>query len=690
MRAWLLVLAALPLAAQQAAPAAQETPATPVAAPASQAAPVAPVAAPAAQGTPAAPVAAPAAQEAAAAPVVPTPETTVTGSLDLGYRFNSVGGSLDTYRSVVDMGSGVRLLGLDLTIESAARKWFDRIDVRGSGWGGDPYTTAHVDAIRHDWYRFNFDYRDVAYFNFLPSFADPTIGSGIFLDQQSFDSHRRMMDFELELLPGHWIVPYVGYSHDSGYGTGVTDFVNGINSYPVEDRPRDRTDNYRGGVRLELKKFHVTLEQGGTTFKDDQQVFTSAQNLGNNTSTLLGEQLDLTSLTQSYGVRGDSIYSKAVLTANPTSWLDLFGEFLYSRPDTNVNYSQYNVGQFADLTTLLFYTSELDLLNAAAKQPHTTARLGFEIRPTRRLRVIESWTTDRLHNTSSAVLSQQILTPAMTTLLNSFTDLMVMNYNREQVDALFDLTSRITLRGGYRYEWGDGLTDGALISGSPTETGQLRRQVGLGGVSYRAHGGLSLSVDFEGSGGDRAYFRTSLQDYQKARIQARYQVRPSLVFSAGFSVLSNQNPNPAVNYDFLSRDNSASVTWTPNNSKRVTVTGEYTQATLRSNITYIVPQDFTTGDSLYRDNVHEASALVNVVLPGFGANGPRLSAGGSLFRSSGSRPTEFYQPTMRFTTPSYKRMSWYGEWRYEGFSEAFYLYEGFRSQLVTLGMHLTR
>ncbi len=650
MKIWLPLLAALPLAAQQTAPAAQDTPAAPLT----------------------------------------TPETTVTGSVDLGYRFNSVGGSLDTYRSVVDMGSGVRLLGLDLTIESAARKWFDRIDVRGSGWGGDPYTTAHVDAMRHDRYRFSFDYRDVAYFNFLPSFADPTIGNGIFLDQQSFDSHRRMMDFELELLPGHWIVPYLAYSHDSGFGTGVTDFVSGINSYPVEDRPRDSTNNYRGGVLLELKKFHITLEQGGTTFKDDQQVFTSNQNFGNNTSPLLGEQLYLTGLTQAYGVRGDSIYSKALLTANPTPWLDLFGEFLYSRPDTNVNYSQYNAGQFADLATLLFYTSELDLLSAAAKQPHTSARLGFEIRPMRRLRIIESWTTDRLHNASSGILNQQILTPAMTTLLNSFTDLLVMNYNREQVDALFDLTSRITLRGGYRYEWGDGLTDGALISGSPTETGPLKRQVGLGSVSYRALAGLSMSVNFEGSGGDRGYFRTSLQDYQKVRIQARYQVRPSLVVAAGFSVLSNQNPNPVVNYSFLSRDNSASVTWTPNNSKRVTVTGEYTRATLRSDVSYIVPQDFTTANSIYRDNVHEASTLVNLVIPGFGANGPRLSAGGSLFRSSGSRPTEFYQPTARFTAPPYKHMSWYGEWRYYGFAEPFYLYEGFRSQLVTIGVRLTR
>ena len=82
-----------------------------------------------------------------------------------------------------------------------------------------------------------------------------------------------------------------------------------------------------------MKKFHVTLEQGGTTFKDDQQVFTSTQNFGNNTTPILGQQMYLNDLTQAYGVRGDSIYSKVLLTANPTPWLDVFGEFLYSRPD---------------------------------------------------------------------------------------------------------------------------------------------------------------------------------------------------------------------------------------------------------------------------------------------------------------------------------------------------------------------
>jgi len=190
MKPWLAFLILCPLGAQDA-----PTPATP---------------APAAQDTPT-----PAEPAAAATPVAAAPETAISGTIDVGYQWRSgVGGSLDTYRTVVNLGSGVRLMGLDLSFESAARRWFDHINVRASNWGGDPYNTAHVDASRHDWYNFSFDYRNIAYYNFLPSYADPTIGQGIYLDQRSFDTHRRMSNFELELMPGKWIVPYVGYSRD--------------------------------------------------------------------------------------------------------------------------------------------------------------------------------------------------------------------------------------------------------------------------------------------------------------------------------------------------------------------------------------------------------------------------------------------------------------------------------------------
>ena len=108
-------------------------------------------------------------------------------------------------------------------------------------------------------------------------------------------------------------------------------------------------NNFRGGVRLELRRAHVTLEQGGTTFRDDQSLFQSPgiPNPGNRTTPYLGQTLFLNGLSQAYGVRGDSIYSKVLATAEPAPWIHLYGQFLYSRPENDTTYQQFNTGNFA-------------------------------------------------------------------------------------------------------------------------------------------------------------------------------------------------------------------------------------------------------------------------------------------------------------------------------------------------------
>ncbi len=117
---------------------------------------------------------------------------------------------------------------------------------------------------------FTADYRNTAYFDFLPSFADPTISSGQLLTQSSFDTHIRTSDAQLDILPGHWISPYLAWSRDSWFGSGTTVFTMFPNNYPVANSVSNSTNSFRGGVQLQLPLVHVVLEQGGTTFRDDQ------------------------------------------------------------------------------------------------------------------------------------------------------------------------------------------------------------------------------------------------------------------------------------------------------------------------------------------------------------------------------------------------------------------------------------
>ncbi len=225
----------------------------------------------------------------------PAAESALKVSIDLGYRWvTNISGSVDTYRSIVNLGSGPKFLAGDFTLTDPKKRLFDRLYVRASGWGGDPYGVLHVDAVKARLYDFTADYRDIAYFNFLPSYADPLLARGITLNEQSFDTRRRFGGFSLNLLPGNWFIPYLAFDRDSGSGTGASVFVTDGNEYPVPNQLRDSTNLYRGGVRFELRRFHATIEEGGTTFKSDQSLFDGSQSTGNvRIAPVLGQTLSL-------------------------------------------------------------------------------------------------------------------------------------------------------------------------------------------------------------------------------------------------------------------------------------------------------------------------------------------------------------------------------------------------------------
>jgi len=626
---------------------------------------------------------------------VPSTEPAITGWMDLGYVFiPGVGGSYDAFRSIIDVHQGPKLLGTDFTLTDPKHRWFDTIQVRSTTWGAEPSSSAHVGARKSGAYDFNADFRDFAYFNFLPSYADPLLGQGIVLDEQSFDTRRKIAALSLDIRPGHWWTPYFGWDHDSSSGTGASVFVTDGNQYPVPNTLRDSTDLYRGGVHFEKPRFHVTLEEGGTAFKSDQSLYqnSGSVNSGNLSRPIFGQTLDLTSLLAAYGIGGSSAYSKALLTANPASWLDIYGQFLYSQPNSNVHYQQTDAGSLYLQSQVLFYSSEQELLNAAAKQPHTTGSLGAEIRPFKHVRIVESWMTDRLHDAGSAASTQTLLDRFDSLSLSSLlASTLVTNYNQEALDIFFDGIPKLTLRGGYRYVWGDAryafLPPEGLAS---SDQEQLRQNIGIGSATFRPSQKISLTGEVEAASSSGVYFRTSLYNYQKVRAQVHYQPLASLSVSADFTLLNNQNPLAGTNYDYSAHQESLSLYWSPRASKIFDIQGSYSRSDLKSNIGFLEPENLFAQVSRYRDDSHAATALFDLAWPHGNRFAPKLAAGGSLFISSGSRPISYYQPIAKLSLPLGSHVSWFTEWRYYGYGETLYLYEGFRTHLVTTGLRFTR
>ena len=193
----------------------------------------------------------------------------------------------------MDLGEGPKLFGADATIIDPNHRFFDRLDLHLTTIGDDPYQTAKVEVWKRNVYRLTVDWRDIAYFNYLPSFANPFRGIGSILDENSFDTHLHNTDVRLDLFPGSRFVPYLAFGHNSQGGSGITSFAASQNNYPVATLYSDSTNNYRAGVDYNGARFHANLEQGGTTFKDDQGASDNIVNNGDFPGTFLGQQLSL-------------------------------------------------------------------------------------------------------------------------------------------------------------------------------------------------------------------------------------------------------------------------------------------------------------------------------------------------------------------------------------------------------------
>ena len=216
----------------------------------------------------------------------------------------------------------------------------------------------------------------------------------------------------------------------------------------------------------------------------------------------------------------------------------------------------------------------------------------------------------------------------------------------------------------------------------------FRRNVIKAGFSYRMGTSISVSGDVEGAGTDSAYFRTSLYRYQRSRLQASYQATSQLTFSATFSAINNQNPSPNITLDYFGTQSSGTVLWNPAGAKRIGFQGTYTYASTRSSISFLVPQTLQRDQSRYDDRAHSIQGMLDFALPGLGAQA-KLSAGGSFFISSGSRPTSYFQPAGKLILPLRHAVAWISEWTYYGYAESLYSYESFRTHLVTTGVRIT-
>ncbi|MEJ7607517.1 MAG: hypothetical protein WKF37_14935 [Bryobacteraceae bacterium] len=298
-----------------------------------------------------------------------------TNSFETGYRFRSVGGNLGKYRSDVNFGNGVRLLGSNFTMHSKEGhgSYFDELLLNTQGLGNDPYQYSSFRVQKNRLYRYDALWRQNDYYN--PALP---IAAGLHF----LDTTRRLQDHSVVLLPQSPFKLFLGYSRNGQSGPGLSTvqlFDSRGDEFPLFQNVRRLQNEYRLGAEAQLMGIQLSFLRTWEYFKDDTRK-TSSSFAGNNAL----DPTTLTSLRRDEPYHGTTKGWRVNLRSDRSKLVALNGRFTYAGGRRNFIFDENAMG------TDRFGTGRNRqlLLFGNARRPVTTAALTATIFPGERFSLI--------------------------------------------------------------------------------------------------------------------------------------------------------------------------------------------------------------------------------------------------------------------------------------------------------------
>ena len=638
--------------------------------------------------------------QAPAAPAAPAPAPTEGfrwgvwdghSEVEVGYRWVSdIAGNSDMYRSMINLGDGIKLLRSNLSLRSnyGSSGLFDRLDLVVDSWGGDPYSILRMNLGRSDLYEFRADYRNLNYYNYIPTFSNPLLASGNLLGQHSLNVTNRMVDLELKLFPNGKVRPYAGYSRNSGDGPGFTTYGVTGNEFLLANRRQYTSDDYRGGVELRFTRTSLTLEQGYRFLRNDTGVGFSGDSSGNNERPFLGEDVTLQSLDRAYHERTGMPFSKVLAVFAPVPSLVVTGRYIYSMADAESDFSQIASGNLMSLEDSLLYQTSADSFDTRAKRPSHTTGLIAEFTPFSRLALRDHFDARSYHISGSALLSTDYFRarslsgssgPLQDEQVERLEDTFLAYDQRSNLaEVEFDLGRGWIARGGYRYSSVETVLEDSASDGS--ERGRLIQNAGIAGFSYRHGQRVSLSLDYENAGSDQALMRTDLFDYDQFRFHWRARITNSLSTDGKIAFLRNRNEASEVDLDSHNRNYAFALNY--ERADRFSLSLDYSRLNLYSNLAILLPHTLDSARSLFDERTHGVGASAGLVF----YRGSRLDFGYRAIFSTGSFPLNYHMPSAGLSVPLGERLVWRTGWQYYGYNEKGQSLQDYHGHLLTFSV----
>jgi hypothetical protein len=649
--------------------------------------------------------------------VAPTPETlgpargqnkgeyNYTNTFEFGYRWSLVGGDDGEYRSVVNYGNGVRLLGSSLSINSkdGHGHYFDQILLNTMGLGNDPYQFTSLRVQKNGLYRYDMTWRLQDYYN-----PGLTVAGGLHL----MDTVRRIQDHELTFFPQSKFRARVGYSRNVQDGPSLTTSLEPDNNstlstaLPVFVNLRREWNEYRLGGDGEFAGFKFTVLRRWDYYKEDSPY----SFLPGSTAAAIGLPNDLTALqtfTKAAPVHGNNGGWLGNLFTTRKRWT-VNGRISYLFGRNNYAMTEFSSG----LGRLGAEANRVILVQGNAERPMLTGDMGITLQPTSRLTIVNntSYDNQRTNGPSSYTEVDNGFNFGQTINFRFLGIRMVTN----STDADYRAKDWIGFYAGYHYTYRlvdtiEGLTLPAIPDSSSSVSYQNANSLNTGTVGVRLRAMKSLTVNLEGEVGraDNPLTPVSERNYHALNGRISYRTR-KLQLSTTYKQLYNVNAPVSLSaYSSHSRNYTANASFALKNWWSLDASYMKLHLNTIGGIAYFADltgsgrNTLQTGVSLYISNVHAANLGARFAVSkradlwvgytitkdtGDGRSTPTAGAVGptaSLFASVQTFPLTYQSPLARLSVRIYPKLRWNVGWQYYDYHQMFNpfgYYQNFHAQ----------
>jgi len=597
----------------------------------------------------------------------------VSNSFELGYRFRTVGGNQDRYRSDINFGNGIRLLSgsVRATSRDGHGKWFDEFVLNTQGIGHDPYQSVSLRLRRNRFYRYDGSWRRNEYVN--PGLANGTLGG------HTLDTRRDWQDHDVTLFPNSAFQFFAGYSRNWQTGPGIVSlqaFDNRGDEYPLFASIDRKQTEIRLGTQIRAKGFQFSILRGWQKYREDSPSALTGTSPGANPA----DNNTLTALKRSEPIQGDSPFWRFVIYKEQQQRYSVSARYSYSGGRRSVLYDE----TFAGTNRFGAAQNRQILLTGSGRRPLSSGTMTLAVSPTGSLTITNHTAFHDLRMDGDGSYREF----SNASLLQTHFDFQTLNFRTiaNATDVSIRANKWLGVYGGYSFSSRksksvEGLAFGTSPASVRTVTQQNRLNIAQGGLRINSSQGVSIVIDAEVGRANNPYFTISDRNYHAfgGRVQYRHSG-----FTVGGATKTNYNlnSNALTSFSSKSRNYSLDASWQRGKSFGLDAAYSKIHLDTLSGIAYFAGPLVTGEKSYYVSNIHALDATARVSIEPradlfFGysriqdTGDGRATPGTTAFQAAQTFPLSYESPQARLSLRIRENLRWNVGYQYYRYREDF-------------------